>query len=616
MEHLDHALRWYVGASYTQIIPYFKEFSVQKEATHSTIQTIGIALLLSIVFTWPIAFSTDINISRQFDVYTLVWLLDASGYIENGQFSMNNFPFGQNIGQMDSWLALIIGWLNHSILPTWILLNWMTIGANTLSILGAHTLAREFGISWKSSWIAGILFALGGLNLIALLEGSWYLLGVGWIPYIGVLCKRYENNPSWKLSLGITTLWTGALLTSAYIGLCATLFLGMYIFLFREQKQSFTEDVSGKPLSNFFSTLRAWKFPVLGCGLVGMAYTAFFLYLNAQSRFLDGLGHADNWQHYGSGNLENFLFWTPNTDIVQHSLAPMTSIFVVATLCFAPILLFGWKWKPWWITAIISTVLAFGFTMGFGEEDMQIQWVLYPFAKSTWLSFLHFPMRLQWVSSLCAGVLLAKIADRYDNYRTHTSTVLIAFALIDAFVVQGTIFRKANTPNVTPSVYSSVYSEGALLELYPIFEGHTGIERLYVKNTLCSYQSTHLRPILMSCIGTSTVDSIDWWFRSLFFADILDKQEIDWKSTFSQLGIGTVMMHPNWFSNQDNEILFSTLTQQLGEAQLTGTTSQHPMLGEMVFMWHIPEPETDTEILQGNYRDFFQQHEIPLDFLE
>jgi hypothetical protein len=120
----------------------------------------------------------------------------------------------------------------------------------------------------------------------------------------------------------------------------------------------------------------------------------------------------------------------------------------------------------------------------------------------------------------------------------------------------------------------------------------------------------------MSCIGTSTVDSIDWWFRSLFFADILDKQEIDWKSTFSQLGIGTVMMHPNWFSNQDNEILFSTLTQQLGEAQLTGTTSQHPILGEMVFMWHIPEPETDKDILQRNYRDFFQQHEIPLDFLE
>ena len=108
-----------------------------------------------------------------------------------------------------------------------------------------------------------------------------------------------------------------------------------------------------------------------------------------------------------------------------------------------------------------------------------------------------------------------------------------------------------------------------------------GIEPLYIKNLLCSYQIDHKRPILPSCMGTTVEYGTDWILRNQFINDALSEQTIDWKSRLPQMGIGSIILHPELFQESERAELLSYLEKIFGPAD-----AQH-FIGEHLLLWNL-----------------------------
>ena len=102
----------------------------------------------------------------------------------------------------------------------------------------------SLGVSPIPSWCVGILFGLSGSMLNSLLEGSWYLTSQFWLPLIAVTLLKFQQTKKRKWYVWLIVSWIGALLTSAYLGLAASvmlLFLTLYIQPYRNRKRWFIQ---------------------------------------------------------------------------------------------------------------------------------------------------------------------------------------------------------------------------------------------------------------------------------------------------------------------------------------------------------------------------------------
>ena len=237
-----------------------------------------------------------INISRHFDLYGIFWLAEGTQHLNAGQFTNINFPLQAPIGHVDSWLWFIVFWLNHDIIPIPILISLFLTVSIGLNIWCARWCALVWGVSPIPSWCVGLLFGLSGSMLNSLLEGSWYLTSQFWLPLIAVTLLKFQQTKKRKWYVWMIVSWNGALLTSAYLGLAASvmlLFLTLYIQPYRNRQRWFLEILG----------------PML---IIGTVFTLLFLSLYNRREF-DNLGFIDGWSTMGSTTIWNYLFW--NTDL-------------------------------------------------------------------------------------------------------------------------------------------------------------------------------------------------------------------------------------------------------------------------------------------------------------
>lgn len=519
--------------------------------------TLLLALLLGCFATWPLIVHPTINISRHFDLYGVLWLAEGAQFTENGRFTHINFPMAAPIGHIDSWLWFGLFWLNHNIIPIVPFVGLLVTLSIALNIWCARWCALVWGCDPIPSWCVGLLFGLSGSMLNALLEGSWYLTSQFWLPITAVALLRFQQSKTkyWYIWLNIS--WLGALLTSAYLGLVSSLmllFLTMYIQPYRHRKQ-------------WFFTIMS---PIIALGTL---FTVFFLSVYDRREF-DNLGVVNEWASMGSATFWNYLLWNPDLDTYAHSLGPIGSIFLLLGLLLAPVLKLPGTWRIWWLLGAIGFVLSFGFQITLKDEYTGFPWILQAFADQNWISFIHFPVRFHWITDLSGAILFGIIVTHYIP-RPQLQRILVGIVFIHVFWIQGWHQRKGTRPLATEPVYTQLpEGNGAILEVYPVFSSYSNVDPLDIKNQLCLQQLEHHRPLLISCMGTRTDDSVDWVVRTKFLEEVLDTPSYNWNEVLSQIGVDTVVLHRDWFAADDLERLDVVLHQWFGTPMIT-SQSEH-----------------------------------------
>ncbi len=550
-----------------------------------------IACLIACVSTWPITMDYTVNLSRHFDVFGLLWLSEGVQSMDDGAFTNINFPWSTPIGHIDSWLWFGLLWITQNLSPSpHFTIAVSLTGSIALNIWLAKVCASTWGMKELPSWMVGALFGLSGSMLTTILEGGWYLSSRFWLPLTALaLYKHQRQTHQWWLLVTITS-WTGALLTSAYLGMATSILVIILVLYLQPRRRS-----------------NRWVAQILvPIGTIGIVYTAYFLSVQGV-RFEDASGNIENWTTMGSTTLWNYLLWNPDLDQYGHSLGPVGNVFVLFALLTSPWMKLPSSWRVWWIMGWIGIVLSVGFQLSLVDEEIGIPWILQLILHRDWVSFIHFPVRFHWLTDLSGAMLFALLISSKLNALWMHRTLLLLIC-INQFIIQGWFDRMGDKPLPTISAYSHASQTGALFELYPVFTRHSNVEPLYIKNLLCLQQLVHHRPLLISCMGTETEGSVDWQVRGLFFSDALSdgkntNSKQDWTELLPKLGIGTLVFHSDWFETSDRVLLNETLETWFGQPSYNDDDG--------ILIWTFENPESNRERLQQRYMKTFPTTDWP-----
>ena len=542
-----------------------------------------ISLLCAIMWTWPLVLQMDMNPSRHFDAYGLLWLTEGIQHLKHGIFEHSNFPHGQNIGHIDSWIYFGLAWMCGELIPPPMLLSLLILLGISSSIWMMSICAQSWGVRGLNALSVGLLFGLNGLVLNAILEGAYYFTVLAWLPGLAWAIRRYSQYKQTLHAFWTVMMWLGCLLTSAYLGIVGSLVLLLLI-------------IHLLPRHNKVPWLLSIVIPIV---VLGAAYSIIF-FGNTTHRAHDFIGIAEDWTSMGSSNLWNILLWNTNLDTDAHSLGPVSNVFLIVMLCIAPLTRIGQHWSVWWAIGVISLMLSFGYQISATEIDQGIPWLFWMFQDWSIVNFIHFPVRLHWGLDLAGALLLGQLLQRGTQNNPKIAVWGFGLILFQCTVIQGVWVRQSSTPYHTSEIYKDLTGSGALLELHPIFSSRSDIEPLLIKNVLCSQQIYHHKPLLKGCMGTTTSDSNDWKIRTILMSDILDSQSISWGQLFPSLGVDTLLVHIDWFQTSDAIKIESYLTQTLGQPNTSADGS--------ILYWTFVDPEKDHELLLQNYTALYNQH--------
>jgi hypothetical protein len=574
---------------------------VTKEELKPHLKVILLGFVCAILFTWPLILSPKtLIVSRQFDIYTFSWMVHIAQELDNFETTLSNWPIGQTLHRSDSLLMLFFAKLFSGYVDPWLFVSIMALLGITSTIWAAEQFARvTWNIPTPHSYLCGVFFGLSGISIVTLLEGPWYLFLNPWLPLVGTYTWLFTKKPSNLTVVPVIVFWLLCLLTSAYVGICASIiFLWITIWHIKNNRLDAHKNI------------RSWMIVYGSMFIVGVFYIVEFFSSGTDIRSRD---EASAFNHqildYGSVNLQNAISWSPEIDITFHSSAPIIGISSIAILAFSPLLFRGKLWLRWWSLAVFSVLLSFGYKIGFVGQEIQLPnyllftldlpGILYPFLNTAVGSFVHFPLRFFWVGSLCCGLLLAKLSQQFSIENRIHFWIFSSILAIEVFIVHGTPVRKANTPIYTPEIYFETQEELAIFELTPNIMGHLGVESLFIKNVLCSYQIDHKRPVLQSCMGTTVNFGTDWILRNIFFDDILQDQTKDWPTILPNIGVGSIMFHPELFQASDRKIIQTYLIDKFGKPTLIHKYGEH------LIMWNLQISENTN--YEQYYLDFTKE---------
>ncbi|HJN74577.1 MAG TPA: hypothetical protein QGF58_11640 [Myxococcota bacterium] len=535
--------------------------------------------LVTIAFSWPLAVEgRTLMVSRQFDLYSLVWLVHAVPSLDGALLTpLSAWPLGQRLVHADSFLLVLVAKACQARGTT--LAAALALVGPVLSAWAAERLAaRHLGIPWPWSIIAGLSFGFSGLQLTALLEGHVYAMLCPWIPLLAWAWAE-ATRPDGRTLHGVLAgvLWALCLLTSAYTGIVATLLLLAWVpSLWRG---------------------RCWRALLAAAAValpVGLAYLYLFTSSGGEQRLDIGARSfaTDETMAVGSARLGTLVGWTPGIDLANHSIAPMLGFTVIALCLFAwPALRGRAELRPYLLLAIGGVVLSLGPELNLFERDIGWPWVLLPL---TWLekaSFFHFPARLLQLAHLGMGVLAAASAAHIARSRGRVVFLVLATALADVLLFSGALQRTARIPVATPSAYAAAPADRAVLELLPDFNADLTDEEMYLNNLSCSYQAEHGRSLLNLCLGTQRRAGPRWEVSGWLMGKLLvGETGSEVAEILAELGIGAVVVRPDLFQGGDREALLEALEVSLGPPSATSRDG-----GEYLQLYSIPEPRSPVD---------------------
>ncbi len=541
--------------------------------------TLGFFLLVSALFTWPLVTAPlSIHVSRQFDLYSLLWLVDAMGSTDAGlHYSQTSWPVGESLNRMDSFLIAGLAWMGHGLLSGRLLASLLAILGPVISAFAAERVAAtHFGARWPYSIIAGLSYAFSGMAATALLEGHVYALLNPWLPLLlGALLRTLGPIGSSRDGAWAALWWVLCLLTSAYTGIAATILVLVVA------------------LSSRFWRREDWR-PAITAGMgmlaVGLAYAALFAHSGSAVRDpTEGMATDPlKVMMAGSVHLDSLASWTGIMDLHLHSVTGTLGFCVLVLSLISPLVL-GRVHGMLVALAVTGILLSFGPLIQLSDGGLNLP---APVSLMALLgdkaSFFNFPSRMLWIAHLALGILAAVVATHLaERVDRRWCLALLALAVVDSLAGTGTPFRTARVSHAVPSVYAQAPAGRAILELRPEF-GSFGTDLALLTNNLgCAYQSAHGRPLANQCMGTTVgagTRSLGRWLNTAVYQRALLR---DVPQALGEMGFGAVVVRPDLYAEQDRRAVIGVLTQVLGEPLGQSTDA-----GEYLVMFAVPEITT------------------------
>jgi hypothetical protein len=533
---------------------------------------------LSAAWSWPLLTSPGgLHIYRQVDQFCNAWVAMLGAHWDGGfTTSMASWPVGQGLQRLDSLvlfgLARVFGWL----VGPWTLLGWMVLIGPVLSAWAAERFAANvLGARWPWSLVAGVTYGFSGMAATSVLEGHVYPLLNPWLPLMAWQWHR-ATGPEGRLRHGLAAglLWALCLLTSAYTGIAASLWIVVWAVRLRARWPA------GKRVAY---TAAAVILPL------GVGYTVLFLTGGDAGRGADAFvpetltpGMAA-----GFGSLAALAGPLPGLDTLSRSISPALGFLPLALLvCLRWVRPERGPWKLCLLVGAIALVVALGppgrHWLEPGHESPLLQ------SLGSWgpLSLFRFPVRLAWVTALAWGAVSAAVLSQLATRSPRRAAPLLLIAVLDVLVVTGMPGRGAHLPWDVPSAYRSTSTEGAVLALLPEFDGHSTFAERVVNDLECAYQIDHGRPILNVCVETSRRAGprrrTGAWLRSSLLRGESDR-EIVWR--LAVLGVGSVVWRPDLFFPADRQVIGDGLVGALGQPVAASRDG-----GEYIVVFRVPDP--------------------------
>ena len=557
------------------------------------ILTVVFFVVVSVVFSWPLVTDpTQIHLTQQFDIYSMVWLAQAVGADDAGwTFARTAWPMGEPLNRIDSFVLAGLAWLGGSGVDPWWYPSGLILLGPVVSAWAAEHFARvHLGAGWPYSLIAGLAFAFSGMAATAVLEGHVYVLLIPWLPLLAGAWLRVSSGQGGLVSGAAAGLWWSlCLLTSAYIGLGATLLVVIMGLVGLVQRSV------------------AWRGVAAAAavaGPVGAIYTWSFVSSGAGSRALSRTTAGESIQVMDAGalHLDSLAGWHGVTDFGMHSMTGTIGFTALILAMFAPWMIRGRRAVSvsLWVGAI-ALLLALGPRLQLHHDDLRLFWLLHPLG---WFqdasSFFQFPARLMWVAGLCLGagaaVACSELARRHG---AKWALPLVLFALGDVVLSAGMPLRTKQVRRSAPEVYEMVSPERAVLDLMPDFLPLQSDLALYTNNLGCAHQASHRRALASRCLGTTVGTGpravVGGWLSQAVLSPQPDGAEI--VQTLTDMGFGAVVMHPDLYSRGDRQSLQSGLEQVLGPPAVISTDG-----GEHLVMYALPgDGPVDLAMAQSRY---------------
>jgi hypothetical protein len=540
--------------------------------------------LAAAAFTWPMV--TDpggLLVTRQFDLWSTVWLAGEAPFI-GADFTTwrTAWPEGQPLGRVDSILLLVFGRLLTPLLGAdAVIFGYLVLGP-IASALAAESAARTVvGARFPGSLVAGFVYGFSGVMLTALLEGHVYFMLAPWLPLLArdfVAALRPGGPPTAGILAGLW--WLLSLLTSAYIGICATLVV--------------LAAVLARPMG--LRRPAPWAAAAVAVP-AGLLYVVLFVSGGEISQAAEGKGILPTLQA-GSATLFTLAAWAPGTDLHGHSIAPTLGLGAVAMAGVAPILLPArMGWRPWAVLGLLAAVGALGPVIDLWSMGKPLPGLWAPLARGTGEIFFHFPARLVWISSLCLGFVAARVVSyllkRGDRAR---ALPLVLFAAVDGLVLAAPRARADTVLTDVPSAYAAARADGALLELLPDFLGGAHDHELLMNNLTCAYQRVHGHTLLNTCIGVHTIETPRVRVGHWLAGRLLEGRTADLGPRLAALGIGSVAVHPTLYTPGERDQILAGLESALGPPVARSVDG-----GDPVVLFHVPGPLADRAAARAAY---------------
>ena len=541
--------------------------------------TVCFYTVVCLVWSWPQVTGAGVMVSRHFDIFGTLWTSGVGPSLSDGLVtSLSGWPEGLDLRRADSLVLLLLSLTLGRLMSGATLLALVTLVGPVVSAWAAERFAaRVLGARWPWSLLAGLTYAFSGVAATALLEGHPYVLLNPWLPLLAWQWHRC-TSPGARVQHGVLAgfLWLLCLLTSAYTGLAATLWVlaaALRPVLTRQVRR-----LGWRPVAVALALM------LMGGGLYTVAFAAGGEGARAIDEFRDMPGKGA--LKAGSANLADLAGVSRSADTESHSMVPALGFLPLVLAALALRLRpGGGPWLLCLVLGLLSLVVALGPALRGSAFSDGIPWVMAPLIELKLASFFRFPVRLVFIAALALGAVGALVADRLVR-SNRWAVVLLPLALLDIWICTGMPGRTGRWPLEVPEAYASLPRSGALLHLMP--ELHAGSKRMetYLSTLDCAHQHAHLRPLLARCLGgdhrSGPRFKVGSWLRSALLGRRVPKTI---GGQLASLGVGVVVWRPDLFFPADRAKLRERLELALGSPLATSSNG-----GDHVVVYNVRDP--------------------------
>lgn len=521
-------------------------------------------LALWAAVSWPLAAApwTAGLATRQFDLYPSIWLVDAAPAAFPRMVSTASaWPAQELLTRADSYVLLLIGWLNHGLLPGATVCALLALLGVPLSAWCAERCASDgFGVPRPWSLLAGLAYAFSGIAATALLEGHVYHLLNPWLPLVWWAWARATRADGLRHGLTIGAAFAGALYTTAYFGLFA---LALIVVLALDNP-------------------RVARRVAPGVAAVAVPAGLYYLWLfRISSRFLDTDATSPAlFLRMGTVAAAQLIGWSPDADVAWHSITGALPLMAVPLALGVHAVARKTRFWPTAL-AVLCVAVALGRTWRWEPADAGFDWpvdgLLFP-----QLAYFRFPVRALWLAGLVFGVQGARTLAVIAEQAPRLAAGALGLALVDAVVGPGLPWRLAAPVAGVPSAYAQAPEGKAVLDLWARpGDGSSGEFEMWARNLTCYYAAQHGRPTPEVCIGTgvrSPREVLDAFLTARLLATeapATDTRCREAVQALADMGIGAVALHADLYRPADAAALRVALTALMGAPATSADGGEH-----------------------------------------